>query len=123
MKHSSTELIAGDARRGMAVRGDAPLRTLAHELGHACGLPDLYTYGVVAGLVSEDKLRPLNWSGGEGTGYYPSGLLYQDVMFRSLMHNRGGTEIPLDCLTGLDGGSPLSISVGLNQMGEREPQH
>ena len=72
MKHSRSfqNLIAGDARRGIAVRADAPLRTFAHESGRTCGLPDLYSYGVVAGLVSEDKAKPLNWSGGVGTGYY-----------------------------------------------------
>jgi hypothetical protein len=107
----------------MAVRADASLRTFAHEVGHACGLPDLYSYGVVAGLVSEDKVRPLNWSGGEGTGYYPPGLLYRDVMFRTLMHNHDGTDIPLDYLSGMDGAFQIPVSVGLNQMSTREPQH
>jgi hypothetical protein len=107
----------------MAVKADAPLRTFAHESGHACGLPDLYTYGVVTGLVSEDKVKPLNWSGGDGTGYYPPGLLYRDVMFRSLMHNHDGTDIPLDYLTGIDGGIPVSVSAGLNQMTTRQPEH
>jgi hypothetical protein len=121
--HTDMRIPGGDAGQGMAVKADAPLRTFAHESGHACGLPDLYAYGVVAGLVSEDKVKPLNWSGGDGTGYYPSGLLYRDVMFRSLMHNHDGTDIPLDYLTGIDGGIPVSVSAGLNQMRTREPQH
>jgi len=73
--------------------------------------------------VSEDKVKPLNWSGGEGTGYYSAGLLYRDVMYRSLMHNHDGTDIPLDLLTGIDGGIAVSVSAGLNQMSTREPQH
>jgi len=121
--HSDRQIPYGNASRGMAVKADAPLRTLAHELGHACGLPDLYTYGAVAGLVSEDKVSPLNWSGGEGTGYYQPGLLYRDVMYRSLMHNHDGTDIPLDYLTGMDRGNPVTVSAGLNQMSTREPRH
>jgi len=70
---------------GMAVKFDAPMTTLAHEIGHACGLKDLYDYNAGDGLVSEDKAGALNWSGGVGTGYYPPTLAYRDLTYRCIM--------------------------------------
>jgi len=114
----------------MAVKSGAPLATLAHEIGHACGLNDLYIeYYPCDGLVSEDKVTPLNWSGGEGTGYYSPTLSYRDLTYRCLMDaarpsvTRG--DIPLDDIKMMlkGGGGPFPISVGLGSMGERKPKH
>ena len=45
-------------------------------------------------------------------------------MFRALMHNHSGTDIPLDLLKGRDiYGRDYNISVHLDAMGVREPQH
>ena len=125
--HSDFNLIAGDVRRGMAVSADAPLMTFAHELGHAFGLRDLYDYDGGDGLVSEGKVRPLNWSGGEGTGYYSPTLAYRDLAYRCIMEKtrpsatRG--DIPLDSLTGMSGSIRIPVSVGLEQMTTRQPEH
>ena len=115
---------------GMAVRANAKLNTLAHEIGHACGLEDLYiAYYPCGGLVSEDKVTPLNWSGGEGTGYYSPTRSYCDLTYRCLMDAaRPATtraDIPLDGIMMMQksGGGPFPISVGLCQMGNRQPEH
>jgi hypothetical protein len=127
-RHSSPQI--GGAARGMAVRAGAHLATLAHEIGHACGLKDLYKeYYPCSGLVSEDKVTPPNWSGGEGTGYYSPTLSYCDLTYRCLMDTvRPSTtraDIPLDGIMMMQnsGGGPYPISVGLGQMGNRQPEH
>ena len=125
--HSDPTLMPIDPRCGMAVKAGAELGTMAHELGHACGLKDLYKYTPGGGLVSEDKARPLNWSGGEGTGYHTPSLAYRDLTYRAIMNAPQPSvlraDIPLDCLTGLDGTNRIPVSVGLNQMSTREPSH
>lgn len=122
-KHSDRRLALGDARRGMAVAAGVQQSTLGHEIGHACGLSDLYDYDPGDGLVSEVKTYPLNWSGGDGTGYYAPDLLYRDLSYRALMHRYGNTDIPLDYLSALDGTNRIPISGGLNQIVTREPVH
>ena len=37
-------------------------------------------------LISDDLVGPDNWSGGTGTGYYPSGLKHADLVKRLLMY-------------------------------------
>jgi len=124
-KHSDMRLPAGSAYKGMAVSANALLSTLSHETGHACGLSDLYLYDPGDGLVSEDKTYQLNWSGGEGTGYYAPDLLYRNLTHRVIMDSgvESRADIPLDFLTGVIGTNRVEISVGLNQMGLREPLH
>ncbi|MGI6496726.1 MAG: hypothetical protein ACOX5G_11720 [Kiritimatiellia bacterium] len=111
----------------MAVSADVPLTTLAHELGHACGLVDLYEFPPGDGLVSEDKVMPLNWSGGEGTGYHSPTLTYRDLTYRAIMNAPHASipraDLPLDVLSVMGGTNRLPISVGLNQMSTREPEH
>ena len=113
---------------GMAVRANAKLNTLAHEIGHACGLEDLYiAYYPCGGLVSEDKVTPLNWSGGEGTGYYAPTLTYSDLTYRAIMNAPYATipraDLPLDRLTVVIGSERIALSVGLSQMSTRDPRH
>jgi hypothetical protein len=79
--------------------------------------------------VSETLSGALNWSGGEGTGYYSPTLSYRDLTYRCLMDaarssvTRG--DIPLDDIKMMlkGGGGPFPISVGLGSMGERKPKH
>jgi hypothetical protein len=79
--------------------------------------------------VSEDKVTPLNWSGGEGTGCYSPTLSYRDLTYRCLMDaahpsvTRG--DIPLDDIKMMlkGGGGPFPVGVGLDAMGFREPRH
>jgi hypothetical protein len=69
---------------GMAVRGDANLNTLAHEIGHACGLGDIVD-SPAGTAVSEALSGALNWSGGEGAGYYDPTLMHDALVRRLLM--------------------------------------
>ncbi|MDD2600990.1 MAG: hypothetical protein PHO37_17495, partial [Kiritimatiellae bacterium] len=100
-----------------------PADTLAHEIGHACGLSDMYLYDAGDGLLSEEKTYPLNWSGGNGTGYYSPTLSYRDLTHRIIMHNHDQTDIPLYYLSGMCASIRVQISVGLPTMGTREPAH
>lgn len=120
--HSSMQLVAGDARRGMAVQQGASGQVLAHEIGHACGLSDMYKYDAGIGLVSEDKTYTLNWSGGVGTGYFTPTLTYRDLTCRIVMHNHHQTDIPLYYLSAIHVSIRVPISVGLNSM-NRDPRH
>ena len=126
-KHSDLRLAYGDLRRGMAVKAGAPLTTLAHELGHACGLVDLYDYDPGDGLVSENRVSSANWSGGDGTGYHNPTLAYRDLTYRCIMDKSRlfyeSADIPLDYLTVMSGTNFIPVSVGLDQMATREPLH
>ncbi len=68
---------------GMAVRTNAKLNVLAHEIGHACGLRDIID-SPVGVAVSEALSGSLNWSGGGGTGYHDSALKH-DALARRLL--------------------------------------
>ncbi len=125
--HSDLRQAYGDSRRGLAVKSDATLQTLSHEIGHATGLFDMYDYDAGDGLVSEDKTYPQNWSGGTETGYHSPSLLYRDLTYRVLMSSpqeataRG--DIPFYYLTGLLNTNRIPVSVGLNQMQLDELRH
>lgn len=76
-------------------------RTLAHEIGHACGLLDVYPYRfvsntvdmVVSGPVAAERL-PLDWGG----GYYRPGLLQAElVTYRLLMMGYEDPTITTTC--------------------------
>ncbi len=59
-------------------------RVLAHELGHACGLRDIYRRSGLESFVSEKQIKN-DWSGGKGTGYYRQGLTQNELIGRLLM--------------------------------------
>ena len=71
-------------RLGIVVGPSANARTLAHEIGHACGLPDVYvrhrgTSLQVQGLPSKGRM-PDDW------GWYPPSLTHQQLLQRLLMY-------------------------------------
>ncbi|MCL2104670.1 MAG: hypothetical protein FWH21_06420, partial [Kiritimatiellaeota bacterium] len=127
--HSSPNIPAGAARRGLAVRADAPLSTLGHEIGHACKLKDIKGNRLGNIVVSKDLVGEQNWSGGMGTGYYPSDLKHADLVKRLLMcqgsESRG--DIPLGYVWAypddLSVQNPIPIAVGVNSMITRNPFH
>ena len=72
------------SRLGIVVGPSANARTLSHEIGHACGLPDVYvrhggTSLRVQGLPSKDRM-PDDW------GWYPSSVTHQQLLQRLLMY-------------------------------------
>ena len=79
-------------------------------------------------LVSKKWVGEDNWSGGNGTGYYPSGLKHADLIKRLLMFESANgiqADIPLGDVcaypdTNAQGFSPLS--VGVDSM-KRNPSH
>lgn len=69
-----------------AAEAGASLQTLTHAIGHASGQSNMYESDAGNGFVSEDKTYPLNWSVGEGTGYYSSTLASRDLTYRVIMN-------------------------------------
>lgn len=69
---------------GIVVGPSANGRTVAHEIGHACGLPDIYdshreTPLAVSGAPTKERM-PEDW------GWYPSNVTHKVVISRLLMY-------------------------------------
>ena len=70
-----------------------------------------------------------NWSGGDGTGYYPHDLKHTDLAKQLLMYgfaNPGKADIPLYYVKGYENRhyQVLTLrSVSLNAMTTRSPRH
>ncbi|NLL82662.1 MAG: hypothetical protein GX230_00270, partial [Lentisphaerae bacterium] len=126
-KHSDMNLKYGDKRRGLAVGANANINTLAHEIGHACGLLDI-RYAHDGDAVSEDLSGMSNWSGGGGTGYHPPCLKHDELVRRLVMFYIGDeqkADIAVGCVKGTDPALPDSYPtyVGLDDMSTRAPLH
>ena len=72
------------SRRGIVVGPAANVRTLSHEIGHACGLRDIYdthqgTNHSVSGYPTKDRM-PDDW------GWYPTNVTQKMVIGRLLMY-------------------------------------
>jgi hypothetical protein len=125
--HSDQNFGGKDPRRGIAIKAAANLNTLAHEIGHACGLRDI-RYPFVGDSVSVDFSGTSNWSGGEDTGYHPPNLEHDELVRWLLMYYMGNaqkSDIAIGEIIGTnpDMQIPYLIGVGLNDMGFREPRH
>jgi hypothetical protein len=110
--------------------GTGSARTLAHEIGHQCGLSDIYTS--VLGMppltmpLSPDHLTPADWNNGPGPQeYYPRGLPLSTVIERCLMfgYTSGGYDLPMGRVKGYNvSGIFRPVSVGVRGM-NRTPAH
>ena len=81
---------------GVIVKGGVQPNTLAHELGHAQDLPDIYVdarSGVnsVTGLVSRARI-PADWGSQSDEGYYTSALQQSHLVRRLLMFGVGNPD-------------------------------
>ena len=84
---------------GIIVKASANAKTLAHEIGHACGWHDIYFKNgnsIIAELRERPKQSwmPLDWSNGTGCRFYDSFLSQYQVIQRLLML---GTESDMKC--------------------------
>ena len=119
-----------DEWNGLAVTATAPLHTLAHEIGHACGLADIME-GMLGDTPTSEALAGAdNWSGGWiGTmGYHPEGLSHRHILRRLLMYDtmlKENHDIPLGIVVGCTNETDtvtLPLPVGLKSM-NRNPRH
>ncbi|MBQ7252512.1 MAG: hypothetical protein IJS32_07920, partial [Kiritimatiellae bacterium] len=124
-----------DETAGLTIVGNALPRTLAHELGHACGLHDIYTnvdINISFNLYNEVVLKVCasdDWCEEAPNGGYGD-LTLHPMICRLLMFGRDGTnrvaavDIPAGRVYGLmQNGLNTSVAVGLNDMGTRNPKH
>lgn len=106
-------------------------RTLAHEIGHACGLEDIYDEK--QNLSLSDTMNPSisslqgDWSGGSGRGYYKNAhkeLVKKLLMFGFTSDTK--MDISFDRIYGVRGylDTPIFdyMKTGLTNM-NRQPEH
>lgn len=94
--NGSYNVNATTLRHGIVVSSTATITTLAHELGHALGLKDIYVsyQGIpqnAYGLVEEAKM-PDDWNGGTGQRYYKPGTGMESLIPKLIMYGGGGTS-------------------------------
>ena len=112
-------------RRGIIVRNSANARTLAHEIGHGCGLYDIFIDHndfVPSFLLENAKSEWMqdDWNNGTGCRYYDPVLQHKDIIQRLLMFGNSNeikSDIPWGFVHGLSkGGEAGDISVGRERM-------
>jgi hypothetical protein len=117
---------------GIIVKDSANAKTLAHEIGHACGWCDIYTYRdefSASELLSAPRQEwlPHDWNNGTGERFYPSMMSQEDIIFRLLMYGHGSetkSDIPLGFVHGLPNtGSAGLLNVGRNGVMSTSPHN
>jgi len=84
---------------GIAVEGNVTSgRVLAHEVGHACDLQDIYVeyededgkISIIGEFLMDSWKMPMDWA----NGYHPPEMTYPEVVKRLLMYGKtDGTEV------------------------------
>jgi len=133
-RYNALTSIRTNAMGGTTLTTNATARTLAHELGHVCGLLDIYTNRVSNGVTNElpstlpanKNWIPRDWCEEAPLGGYGE-VPQTEIIHRLLMYGVGVTravDIPAGKITGLNtAGATNSISVGLWNMKTRNPKH
>lgn len=106
----SGDTLAANSSRGAIITRAADYMDLAHEIGHAFGMRDVYVKN--DDTVSSVVELPLNvsvkysysyadWNGGTGMRYYLYGTKQRDLISRLLMNGvRSQSSVPLDISAG-----------------------
>ena len=93
---------------GILVGRNANISTLAHEIGHACGLSDIYvshqeTVFQLDECATRDR-NPDDWGTGANHGYYQPGTMQSELVARNVMCNArplSRRELALGCIFGI----------------------
>ena len=108
-----------------------PGKVLAHEIGHACGLKDIYlgTNWQYESRSIKSTFSPYGWTGGnDSVNYLSTGLTYSNIVETLLMHGvatSGNWDIPFVGMQGASGPSNSLFQlqpIGLDRM-NRAPSH
>lgn len=119
----------GPASAGLTLSSLANGRTLSHELGHACGLPDIYVQktdqsGTVSATLEDDK--PTKEWLVHDWGVYNSECKHRDLVQRLLMYgvySETKGDIPTGAVYGVNRSCQKGlVSVGIMSM-NRNPVH
>ncbi|MBR4172140.1 MAG: hypothetical protein IKR48_10860 [Kiritimatiellae bacterium] len=103
---------------GIIISSTAPLETLGHEIGHACGLEDIYDQHSQSGLtltvgIEADNL-PDDWGSVSDVGFYTRNLQYPNLLKRLLMYghsNVGKSDISYGDVKGIWRGRELNFDT------------
>ena len=109
---------------GIIVKAYANAKTLAHEIGHACGWHDIYCKngGSIVAQLREglrQSWMPLDWSNGTGCRFYDPLLSQYQVIQRLLMFGEG-SNVKCDIPSGGVYGRTKSGALGNVGIGSSE---
>ena len=125
---ANTEPVGSNTDYGIIIRCSANARTLAHEIGHACGWADIYIREGRNGPIPEElnnRVRrdwmPDDWSGGGNVGgFYETVLRQYELISRLLMYgvkSDAKADIPAGSVYGwASDGASGNMNVGRNGM-------
>ena len=127
--------LAANSEKGIVISAQAKASTLAHEIGHAFGLCDIYASNrekdtsipsaeeqhvyqefVRGSYCSDDWNGGCSGFGAHGGRYYPAGTTLENVLHRLLMYGCGGADddgidITIGSVHGVWYSGPKSIRV------------
>jgi hypothetical protein len=106
----------------------ANARTLAHEIGHACKLDDIYNSDPNNGINTPDSLAkeewaPKDWNNGPGAEYYKETRKQSELVRQLLMYGEFSNtkaDIPLGRVYGVQTQDYKNYSLGLTLVGMKD---
>ena len=127
---NETETIGMNTQTGLVVSSSAHISTLAHEIGHAIGMRDVYVApdgGLEMTDVTRSSYSPNDWNGGNfcnvhgAPRYYPFEFRHSNIIRRMLMnglHETGnaaaGADITFGSIQGYNAlGIRMNVSTGV----------
>ena len=111
--------------KGIAIASNAPAPVMAHEIGHACRLSDIYDNqnGVYVSMseLPQPSWEAQDWNNGPSPQYYAPGRTQVELLQRLLMFGEGGVssacDIPLGKVYGVGISSGTNYVRGLIKVG------
>jgi len=110
--------------RGILVSSLASINAMAHEIGHACSLKDIYELrgGVTVGTnLTRSAWLPQDWNNGPPPLYYEADAKQETMIRRSLMYGVDSSfatfDIPMGLIHGVKVDTGTNYTTGLTRVG------